>query len=72
MEGAHFTEEETALFLKGVCLEDHSFVTQQKLQQWGLVDKLSQFPRNLIALRNKIELHQKTNMEDVKHNRSAG
>ncbi len=53
IEGAHFTEEETTLCLKGVCMEDLPPVTREKIQQWGLEDKLSQFPRNLIALRNK-------------------
>ncbi len=53
IEGAYFTEGETSLFLKGVCMEDLPPVTQGKIQQWGLEDKLSRLPRNLIALRNK-------------------
>ncbi len=53
MEGACFTEAETSLFLKGVSMEDLPPLTRGKIHQWGLEEKLSLFPRNLVALRNK-------------------
>ncbi len=53
IEGAYFTEEETSHLLNGACMEDLPPVTRDKIQQWGLEDKLSRLPRNLIALKNK-------------------
>lgn len=50
-QGAHFSEEETALFLKGANLNDLSPATKEKLEQWDLVNLLGLLPRNLIAMR---------------------
>jgi epoxyqueuosine reductase len=46
-QGAEFTEEETALFLEGVSLDQLPGSTVRKLKQHDMVDYLDVFPRNL-------------------------
>jgi epoxyqueuosine reductase len=46
-EREEFSEEETALLLKGVSCADLSAATLRKLERLDLVDSLDSFPRNL-------------------------
>jgi epoxyqueuosine reductase len=50
VDGATFTEEETALLREGVPLDQLPATTLDKLQQSGLVDLWQTLPRNLSAL----------------------
>lgn len=46
-QGEEFSEEETALLLKGVSCDELSAATLRKLERLDLVDSLDSFPRNL-------------------------
>jgi epoxyqueuosine reductase len=46
-EGAQFSQEETALFLEGVSLDQLPAATVKKLQHFDMVEYLDLFPRNL-------------------------
>jgi epoxyqueuosine reductase len=46
-EGAEFSQEETALFLEGVSLDQLPAATVKKLQHFDMVEYLDLFPRNL-------------------------
>lgn len=51
-EGLEFSQEETALFLQGVALDQLPPATAKKLEQSGMVDLLDVFPRNLAVFLN--------------------